>query len=357
MQIEKKSNPKILLVQFRPAGDVLLLTPVVKALKIKWPDCHVSFMVNEKESILVKDYELIDDLMKLKKQPKNGIANYYKYLKENLSIIRSIRKNKFDIIIDFIGNPKSALFTFLSGSPVRIGRNLRGRSYAYNRKIEIHDKNINTVLRRLRHLQPLGLNSGFISPVLTINAMDFSFAKTYIKSLKINTDRPIVFLAPNSPRRSRRWKAEYFISTGKVLREKYNSKILLAWGPGEEEHTKAILNGIGNDAEMIPKTSLTEMAAIFSKGHLMIANDGGPKHLANAVGVRTITIYGPTNPYVWNDIDMKKNPALMADVPCIQCENRECPLDRHICMEKLTPDIVLKFADSILKKSFGTSKN
>jgi ADP-heptose:LPS heptosyltransferase len=84
----------------------------------------------------------------------------------------------------------------------------------------------------------------------------------------------------------------------------------------------------------------------------MIANDGGPKHLANAVGIRTITVYGPTNPNVWNDIDMEKNPAVRADVPCIQCEKRECPLEQHICMEKVTPDMVIKIADSILQDKF-----
>ncbi len=327
----------------------MLLTPVVKALKNNWPDSHISFMANEKESILIKDFKLIDDLIKIKKLPKNGVINYYKYLKKNLSIIRSIRKNNYDVVIDFIGNPKSALITFLSRAPIRIGRRLRARSYAYNKKIEKYTYNLNTVLKRLNHLQPLGINSGYISPELFLNKKDLSFAEKYIHSLKINPDRPVVFLAPNSPRSSRRWKQEYYISTGKALTKKYNAKILLAWGPGEEEYTKAILNGIGNDAEMIPRTSLTEMAAIFSQGYLIITNEGGSKHIANAVGLRSITIYGPTNPFVWNDIDMEKNPVVRADVQCIQCEKRECPLEQHICMEKVTPDMVIEIADSILK--------
>ena len=90
------------------------------------------------------------------------------------------------------------------------------------------------------------------------------------------------------------------------------------------------------------------MAAIISASDLIISNDSGTKHIANAVGVRSITIYGGSNPFVWNDIDMKKNPALRADVPCIQCEKRECPLGHHLCMKNLTPDKVLETADSIL---------
>jgi heptosyltransferase III len=346
---DNKSNLKILLIQFKPAGDVLLLTPVIQAIKNHYPDSIISFLVNEKESILIKDFTPIDNLIKIKKQSKKGLVNYYKYLKENLTLIRLIKKQKFNIVIDYIGNPKSALLTFLSKAPVRIGRELQMRSFAYNNKIRITDKNINTVSRRLLHLQPLGINSGYISPKIYLNETDLFFAYKFIKSLDIRSDRKIIFLAPNSPRSSRRWKPEYYISTGRVLIEKYNSKILLTWGPGEEEYTKAILNGIGSDAEMIPKTSLTEMAAIFSKGYLIITNEGGAKHIANAVGLRSITIYGPTNPYVWNDIDMNKNPAVRADVPCIQCEKRVCPLEHHVCMEKVYPEIILKIAGSILE--------
>jgi ADP-heptose:LPS heptosyltransferase len=343
-----KTNLKILLIQFKAAGDVLLLTPAVKAIKEKFPGCHISFMANEKESVLVKDFKQIDELILIKKIPKNSIINYYKYLKENLSVIFTVRKSNFDIIIDFIGNPRSALITFLSGTDIRIGRRLRNRSYAYNIKIKITDNDLNTVLKRLKHLEPLGIEANYTSPVINLNHKDKTFAEKYFRSQNIGPRRPIVFLAPNSPRSARKWKAEYFISAGRTLSDKYNCKILLAWGPGEEEYTRKILNGIGGDAVMIPLTSLTEMAAIFSKGKLIITNDSGAKHISNAVGLRSITIYGPTNPHVWNHIDTKKNPAVRADVPCIQCEKRECPNSHHICMDKVTPDIIIKIADSIL---------
>ena len=65
-----KSNPHILLIQFRPAGDVLLLTPVIKSLKKKYPAARISFLVNEKESILLKDFRLIDNLILFKKNIK-----------------------------------------------------------------------------------------------------------------------------------------------------------------------------------------------------------------------------------------------------------------------------------------------
>jgi heptosyltransferase I len=341
------SNPNILLIQFKPVGDVLLLTPVVKALKTKYPSARISFMVNEKESILLKNFYHIDNLILVKKISKNGIANYFNYLLYNLSLIKKVRKIKFDIVIDFIGNPKSALLTLLSKSPIRIGRNLGLRSAGYNKIIQKPDADTNTVLRRLAHLKPIGIDTEYIAPEIMLNKQDKKFGEDYIGSLNLPANRKIVILAPNSPRSSKRWKAEYFILVGKALIKKYNAKILLVWGPGEEKYTKAILKSIGENAEMIPLTTLTEMAAIISKSILVITNDSGTKHIANALGVRSITIYGPTNPYVWNDIDMKKNPALRADVPCIQCEKRECPLGHHLCMKNLTPDKVLEAVASI----------
>ncbi|MBN2402831.1 MAG: glycosyltransferase family 9 protein [Spirochaetes bacterium] len=345
------SNLKILLIQFKPAGDVLLLTPVVKALKIKYPTSWISFMVNEKESVLIKDFSLIDDLILIKKLSRNGLAGYFRYIVYNFTLIKKIRRINFDIVIDFIGNPKSAVITLFSKAPVRIGRKLGFKSIAYNKRIEKPDADTNTVIKRLAHLKPLGIDPAYVSPELTLNMQDKNFGRDYHKSLKLPSGRKLVILAPNSPRRSRRWKAEYFIATGKSLIKEYNCKILLAWGPGEEDYTRKILKGIGSDAEMIPLTTLTEMAAIISTCDLIITNDSSPKHIANALGIRSIAIYGPTNPYVWNDIDMKKNPALQAqqaDIPCIQCEKRECPLKEHTCMEFITPDKVLKIVDLIL---------
>ena len=351
MLLNNKLNLNILLIQFKAAGDIVLLTPVVKAIKKNFPNSKLTFMTNEKEVILIKNFKLIDTLFLIKKLTKNTIIDYLKYLKYNLSIFFQIRKNKYDVVIDFINNPKSALITLLSGSPVRIGRKGK-RSFAYNKKIDIKTQDVNTVVRRLMHLSPLGIKPEFISTELVLNKSDVLFAKKYLKSINIKSKAPVIFLAPNSPRSSRKWKAEYFISVGKALIKKYNAEILLGWGPGEEEYTRFISEGIGNNAIMIPPTSLMEMSAIIAKTDLIITNDTGAKHFANALGVRSITIYGPTNPYVWNDIDIKRNPFLRADVPCIQCEKRVCPLEKHLCMEQVTPDMVMKLADSILKKNF-----
>lgn len=342
-----KPKLNILLIQFKPAGDVLLLTPAIKAIKAKYPSAAVSFLVNEKESILIKDFKQIDNLILLKKTPKNGLLNYLKYIKYNFSLIRVIRKKKFDAVIDFIGNPKSSFITLLSKAPLRIGRKLRARSFAYNIIIPKPDMNTNTVLKRLAHLKPLNIDADYVPTELSLNEQDKKFGINYYNKLNISPGRKIVILAPNSPRSSRRWKPEYFARTGSMLQKQYNAKIILVWGPGEENYTKTILAGISSDAEMIPSTTLTEMSAIISGADLIITNDSSPKHIANALGVRSITIYGPTNPHVWNNIDFIKNPALRSDVPCIQCEKRVCPQQNHICMESLTPDIVLKKVSSI----------
>lgn len=349
MPLNNKSSINILIIQFRPAGDVLLLTPVVKAIKKRFPNSKITFMANEKEVILVENFKLIDSLFVIKKLPKNTIIDHLNYLKYNLSLFFQVRKDKYNVVIDFIGNPKSALITLLSGSPVRIGRKGK-RSFAYNKKIDIKTKNVNTVIRRLMHLSPLGIKPEYISTELVLNKSDVLFAKKYLKSLNIKSKIPVIFLAPNSPRSSRKWKSEFFVSVGKALIKKYNAKILLGWGPGEEEYTRFITEGIGNNAIMIPPTSLMEMSAIIAQTDLIITNDTGAKHFANALGLRSITIYGPTNPYVWNDIDIKRNPFLRADIPCIQCEKRVCPLEKHLCMEQVTPDMVIKIADNILKK-------
>lgn len=341
------SGVKILVIQFRPAGDVLLLTPVVELLKEKIPDAEIYFLVNEKESRLIEHFPLIDRIIPVKSVPRRGL-NFPRYIAATVRLMRKVRRERFDIVIDFIGNPRSAQITFLSRAKMRIGRRVGLRSLAYNRRITRIPERMNTVLKRINHLTPLGIESAYRPPRLYLSDQDKKFASDYIGSLQGDDSRPLVFLAPNSPRPARRWKAESFVTVGKRLIEEYGAKVLLAWGPGEEEYTERIRTGIGNDAEMIPLTNLTEMAAIISHADLMITNCSGTKHIANALGVRTIAVYGPTDPLVWNDPDWERNPALIADIPCIQCERRVCPLDVHRCMEAVNPDMVMHEVGKLL---------
>ncbi len=153
----------------------------------------------------------------LKKYTKNGITNYFNYLLYNFSLIKQVRKLKFDIVVDFIGNPKSALFTLLSKAPIRIGRNLGLRSIGYNNIIQKPDTDTNTVLRRLAHLKPIGIDTEYIAPEIMLNRQDKKFGDDYIESLNLSAGRKIFILAPNSPRSSKRWMAQYFTHVGKAL--------------------------------------------------------------------------------------------------------------------------------------------
>ncbi len=341
---------KILIIQFRPAGDVLLLTPVVELLKEAVPDAEIHFLVNEKESQLIEHFPLIDTIIPVRKIPRRGL-NFLRYIAATMQLMLRVRRARFDIVIDFIGNPRSAQITFLSRAKMRVGRRVGLRSLAYNRRVPRPPEQMNTVLKRINHLAPLGIESAYRPPRLYLSEHDKKFAKGYVSSLDTDDSRPLVFLAPNSPRPARRWKAESFMAVGKQLVQEYGAKVLLAWGPGEEEYTKRIRDGIGGDAEMIPLTNLTGMAAIISHADLMITNCSGTKHIANALGVRTITIYGPTSPLVWNDPDWERNPVLVADIPCIRCERRVCPLDVHRCMEAVTPDMVMHEVGKLLGAS------
>ena len=346
-----KPDFKILLIQFRPAGDVLLLISVVRALKKKYPRCRITFMVNEKESSLIRDFSLIDSFILINNINKNNILNYFRYLLYCLSVYAQSFRNKYDVVIDFIGNPKSGLAAFLSRAPIRIGRDLGIRRFAYNNIIPPHRDNMNGVAKRLAHLKPLGIDIEYISPIINFSDKDLIFANCYIKTLNIAPDQRIVIIAPNSPRSSRRWKADYFIETGRALIDRYNMKILIAWGPGEEEYSAIIAGCIGKGAEMIPAATLTELAAIISMAGLVITNDSGVKHMANAAGVGTVTVYGPTSPYTWNHPDWELNPVIRAEVPCIQCEKNICSMENHLCMENVAPQIVLSAVERLIRNS------
>src|SRR5205823_2351989 len=107
-----------------------------------------------------------------------------------------------------------------------------------------------------------------------------------------------VGIIPTHRRASRRWPLDSFAELAHQLKQS-GYAVRLFWGPGEQEYVER-LQRIAPKAQLIPPTSLRQMAALLSRCLLVVTNDNGPMHIAAAVGTPTVTIYGPTDPYAWN---------------------------------------------------------
>ncbi|MBL0062488.1 MAG: glycosyltransferase family 9 protein [bacterium] len=147
----KLAPKKILLVQLRRIGDCILCTPAIRALHEKFPDAQIDFLAEYPAEETLRNHPLI---RKLWVAPMHGLA-------ATIELIRGLRRERYDLAIDFFANPRSAQFVFFTGAKTRVGLKRRGRSWAYTHHFieEEPDHELYAADLRLGMLKLLGIPS------------------------------------------------------------------------------------------------------------------------------------------------------------------------------------------------------
>lgn len=320
---------KILVIKSSAIGDVLLSTPVVQNLRHNFPDAQIVFLTQKYCKEVLTDNPFID-----------RVLTYDLALDSGWCIIRNIRKQRYDLIIDLFCNPRTALITFLSGAKYKAGYIFIGRSYAYNIKIRRRSSEVHNVEYNLDSLRKLGLEVITSKPRFYINRIHKEFADKFFDENGLNK-RIVIGINPAGTWKTKVWYPEKFVELIKKLDKPYFA--LLFWGNEQEkELALKIKSQSGNQVEIIPKTDLKYMAALTKKCTLFLTNDTGPMHIASALGVRVAAIFGPTNPLLQGPLNKNSVVIRNDNLTCLGCnltKVEDCP-NEHKCMKDLSVDIV-----------------
>jgi ADP-heptose:LPS heptosyltransferase len=334
---------RILVVQLRRLGDILLSSPAVEFLKINFPDSQIDFLTEPSGAFMLKNNPNISETIVYDKaHPINEIVK--------------IRQKKYDVIYDFMNNPRTSHLTFLSGAKDRVAFRSRGRGFFYNVSIPTPMKPEYVPLRKIRLVKSwMELNRIKISqevslrPKIYLDDDDHQFASQWMKHENLD-NKSFVVLAPVHRHKIRQWRLDGFKNIAKELSLKI--KVYLAWGPGEKSEVESIVSGTDGQVKLLPDTSMRQMAAVFSHAKFLLTNDSGAMHLSVAVGTPTVTIYGPTRPIDWNPSLTGENEFLdrfltEPSVACLGCHLLRCDVG-HLCMNRLSESNVLKVCNTFI---------
>lgn len=250
-----------------------------------------------------------------------------------------IRKEKYDLLLDLWSNPRSAQITFLSGVKYRAGFAYRGRKYAYNILATSERGDYHSAEHNLKILEALQI------PIISkkihyyVSEEDDSFGKEFIK--KNFNDEKIIGIIPAGGWESKRCDAEKWVSICSSILQKYNAKFLILWGPGDEKDANFIKLHLNDKAVLAPPTELTQMTGLMKNCNLIIANDSGPMHIAAAMEIPTLGIFGPTSPKAHRPYSGNSDYVIKDDLFCIVCNLLQCPYN-HECMMLLSNDLVME---------------
>ena len=299
---------KILLIQLRRLGDLILTTPAISALREHLRGAQIALAVSSECGSLLP---AIQGLQKTFLTTR-GL--------QDLSTWMQIRRADFDCVIDFTRNDRSAWLTILSGAPRRIVSDRLKikssfRARFYNEFVDCAMKHMHTIDYGLALLQPLGISAATNDPVLDLPPAAKERAATIVRD-QIR-DRPFAIFHPGSARAEKFWEPERWGQIIDFATTELGLFPVLSGGANSLEcaHLAAVRQKLHSAVfDLSGQLDLLVLAALLEHARLLVTVDSAPMHLASATGTPQVILFGPTNPFHWRP---RKSPCaiLLGDSP------------------------------------------
>ncbi|MBT8380693.1 MAG: glycosyltransferase family 9 protein [Ignavibacteria bacterium] len=331
---KKADIKKILCIKPRGIGDIILSTIILENIKAAYPHSEIHYLTEEFAKRAVENNPFVSKVLTFKK--KDFV----------ISILSKVRKAKYDLVFDFWSNPKTAQITFFSGAKYRAGYNKRGRKYAYNIKANPGNTNTHAAESNLQLLKEMQIPIVSKKTLFFLNDKEKTYAKDFIASNF--EDELTIGIIPSGGWKSKRCEPEKWIEICNAMLTISNLKFLILWGPGDEDDANKIKNNLHEKSVLIPETNVGQLAGLISECDLVIANDSGPMHIAAAMEVPVIGIFGPTNPVNHKPYSTNSDYVIKDDLDCIICNKLSCPYS-HECMKNLLPEEIVVKIKKLLK--------
>ena len=335
MEIDKSKIKKILCIKPRGIGDIVLSTIILENLISFFPGLKIDYLTEKFAKPCLEDNPNINKILTM------GTKEF------PLWVALRIRKEKYDALIDLWCNPRTAQITFLSRVKYRVGFAYRGRKYAYNIHATSGRGAYHSAEHNLELIKAIGVPIISKKVQYYISQSDKEFALTIHRSY-FKENHFVTGIIPVGGWESKRCEGTKWVEICNGLRERYNSRFLIIWGPEDKKDADYIIKNIGDSAKLAPETDIKQMAALISMCNLVIANDSGPMHMSAAVGRPTLGIFGPTDPTAHRPYSLNSDYIIKDDLFCIICNKLKCPYG-HECMFELPVDIVLSKISALLK--------
>lgn len=295
------SPARILVIRPRGLGDVVLASAVIDALTRAYPSAALEFLSSAPaRPLLETDRRLERVFLLARAAARQGHV-------ESGNTARAIawmRRSGPDVVLDLFSNPRTALLTRLSGSPVRVGLERGVRRVAYNVRVprfrgrpeDDHRWSRDVMLDFLRFAGIRWEGEARLS--VAIEERDREFAERSLEASGLGGKR-FAALLPGGSWATKRWPVEAFAGVARALARGGGAPVVVIWGPPERADARAIVERAGGDAVLAPGASIREMAALLGRAALFVSTDCFARHVAIAQDVPTVGVFGPTDPRDW----------------------------------------------------------
>lgn len=338
MTVDPHSIRKLLVIKLRAMGDVLLSTIVTKNLRLAFPDARIDYLTEPPSLDILRRNPFV-----------NNTHLYDRATMSGMGLIRMVRRESYDLVIDLFGNPRTGLLTRLSGAKYRVGYRFRWRTYAYNIIAEPRGALVHNTQFNLDAIEAIGVAIQDRNIYFRFLADDEVYVDKFFPGAQC-AGKILVAFSTGGGWYTKRWGIDRFAELADRLIEYHNAFVMLTWGPGQLSDVERLQSLMRNEVFIPPATTLPQLGALLKRSAIVISNDAGPMHIAAAVGTPIVGIFGPTNPKLQGPYKTPHTIVRNESLDCLGCNLTKCPIG-HPCMLELSVDSVLSSVEHLLKQT------
>jgi lipopolysaccharide heptosyltransferase I len=288
----------ILIIKPSSLGDIVMALPALSALRKSFPEAKISWFIRPEFAPLLKNHPHLTETILFDRKFLGQAWFNPRALASLLSLIWRLRRSKFDAVIDLQGLFRTASLAWLSGCKKRLGM-ADARELAhifYTHKVKHNRDCIHLVDYYLKIIQTAGALKTQVQFLLPVDPAAADAVNRLLKTKGIEPNNYAVFV-PTSAHRDKCWPVERFATLADKISSQFHLSII-ATGAASENSAVERLRNIANVsiANFAGVTSISELVALLKAARLVVSNDTGPGHIAAALGVPVVLIFGPTNP-------------------------------------------------------------
>jgi len=328
-------------------GDVVMTFPAMAAVRATLPKARITVLVKPWVADLVRMHPAVDDVLVYERPGRHdGLRGLF-------ALARELRQRRFDAAILLQNAIEAAVIARLAGIPVRAGysTDARGPLLTHPVKLNPSMKTVHQSLYYLGMLEALGFEPSGTSVSIVPTEEQQRAAGRHLAEWGIAGRRPLVGMAPGAAYGpAKRWFPERFAAVADRLAERFACPVLLFGSAGDRASTEAVQAAAKTAlVDIAGRTSLGDAIALIACCDLFITNDSGLMHVAGALGVPTVAVFGSTDPKTTYPLG-ERTVLVRRPVDCSPCLRQECPTDFR-CMDLVTVDEVLEHSTRLLEEA------
>lgn len=326
---------KILVFNVNWVGDAIFSSPVFKVLKEAYPSAKVCCVAVPRVKEVLESIDGIDEIIVYDEKGKHRSL----FLK--IGFIFKLRREGFDAIFLLHRSLTRALIAFLAGIPVRVGYDDKGRGRLLTHIVKKPETNVHRSDYYLNVIESYGIVAKDRRCKLQVSVEEYKYIQAILEEKGISKDDFVVVVNAGGNWSLKIWPQENFSRLVKRLTSDFGAKVILTGAKKDISRAEEISEGSESETVILAgKTTLKQLMAVMDLADVVVSGDSGPVHLANSIGAKTISIFGPTRPEITGPKGLGQSVVLQEDVGCNRgaCYQLDCK--DNVCMQAITVERV-----------------